>query len=128
MPKPTIILGETEAERLLPLAENIATPRGVSLLEELERADVRPDADVPPGVAGMNALIAFAEGPGGAARTVRLVYPGEADIEQGKVSVTTPIGAALLGLSAGQSISWTEAGGRQRELSVLSVERAPLDA
>ena len=54
-------------------------------------------------------------------RTVRLVYPGEADIEQGRISVLTPVGAALIGLTAGQSIEWTDRDGKSRSLSVLEV-------
>lgn len=54
-------------------------------------------------------------------RQVTLVFPGEADIAEGKVSVTTPIGAALIGLSAGQSIDWTARDGRVHRLTVESV-------
>ncbi len=36
-----------------------------------------------------------------------LVFPAEADIAAGKVSVLTPVGAALIGLSKGESIAWT---------------------
>ena len=35
----------------------------------------------------------------------RLVYPDEADISQGKISVLTPIGVALIGLDVGDSRS-----------------------
>ncbi|MDP9773342.1 UNVERIFIED_ORG: transcription elongation GreA/GreB family factor [Rhizobium sp. SORGH_AS 755] len=41
---------------------------------------------------------------GGVRRSVTLCYPGLADIERSMVSVPTPIGAALLGLSPGQQI------------------------
>ena len=54
-------------------------------------------------------------------RTVRLVYPGEADIEKGFVSVLTPVGAALIGLTAGQAIDWTDRDGRTRRLHVIEV-------
>jgi regulator of nucleoside diphosphate kinase len=50
------------------------------------------------------------------------VYPGEADIAQNRVSILTPIGAALIGLSVGQSIAWSARDGRQQVLTVLSVE------
>jgi regulator of nucleoside diphosphate kinase len=59
----------------------------------------------------------------GDAKTVTLVFPGEADISEGKVSILTPIGTALIGLSAGQSIMWTARDGRRHELSVLAVNR-----
>ena len=53
-----------------------------------------------------------------------LVYPGEADIEQGKISILTPIGAALIGLSKGQSIDWATRTGEIRRLTVLEVREA----
>jgi len=50
---------------------------------------------------------------------VTLVYPEEADVEAGKISVLTPIGAALIGLSAGQTIEFRIPGGRWRSLTLL---------
>ncbi|WP_325053327.1 GreA/GreB family elongation factor [Sinorhizobium meliloti] len=43
----------------------------------------------------------------GGRRTVALVFPINADISEGKISILTPIGTALIGLSVGQSIMWT---------------------
>ncbi|GEP07041.1 hypothetical protein MOX02_50790 [Methylobacterium oxalidis] len=54
-------------------------------------------------------------------KIVTLVYPGEADIGQARISVLTPVGAALLGLSKGQSISWTTRTGAGKQLTVLDV-------
>lgn len=49
--------------------------------------------------------------------TFTLVYPDEADIEQGKVSVLAPIGTALLGTHVGQVIEFgVPAGIRQLEV------------
>ena len=57
----------------------------------------------------------------GEVREVTLVYPGEADISAGRISVLTPIGAALIGLSSGQSIDWRARDGRVHRLVVQSV-------
>jgi regulator of nucleoside diphosphate kinase len=54
-------------------------------------------------------------------RQVTLVYPGEADIAEGKISILTSIGAALIGLSSGQSIDWTTRDGRVHRLRVETV-------
>ena len=56
---------------------------------------------------------------------VRLVYPGEEDTDIGRVSVLTPIGAALIGLSEGQSIRWRSALGDWRDLTVLRIRQVP---
>jgi regulator of nucleoside diphosphate kinase len=52
---------------------------------------------------------------------VTLVYPGEADISQGRVSVLTPIGTALIGLGVGKSIAWETRTGELRQLTVMQV-------
>ena len=51
-----------------------------------------------------------------------LVYPGEADIAAGRVSVLTPIGTALIGLAEGQSIVWQTRTGVSKRLTVLKME------
>ncbi len=53
-------------------------------------------------------------------RTVVLALPHAAH-DEGGVSVTAPIGAALLGLSPGQRFSWTQADGRARTIEILAV-------
>lgn len=125
--RPPIIISETDADRLYLLAER-AAGRAAGLLGELERARVSPDRRVPMDVVGMNSTVDFVDEARGVTRTVQLVYPGEADIEAGKVSVLTPIGAALIGLREGQSIRWPDREGRARELRVLKVRRSPQSA
>jgi regulator of nucleoside diphosphate kinase len=61
-------------------------------------------------------------------RIVTLVYPAEADISQGKVSILTPIGTALLGLKAGQSIDWVANDGRTHQLTIVSVTMPEVEA
>ena len=78
------------------------------------------DGRIPDGVVRMGSMVRFMSDLG-EDRRVTLVFPGEADIAQGKVSVITPIGVALIGLSAGQSIDWTARDGRTHRLRVESV-------
>jgi len=120
--RPPILVSETDADRLFLLIDR-APADGCGLREELERAQVRPDHLVPPSVVAMNSTVDFLDDAHGAARTVQLVYPGEADIALGKVSVLSPVGAGLLGLKAGQSIQWPDRDGRLRALRVLKVSR-----
>lgn len=122
--RPPITISETDADRLYLLAER-SPDRAAPLLAELARARVCADRRVPADVIGMNSTVDFVDEGHGSARTIQLVYPAEADIAAGKVSVLTPIGAALIGLKEGQSILWPDHGGRSRELRVLKVWRAP---
>jgi len=57
----------------------------------------------------------------GEPQKVTLVFPVEADIEKGKISVTTPVGTALIGLSVGQSIDWTDRSGKSHRLKVVAI-------
>src|SRR5690606_15287307 len=127
--KPPIIIGDHDLERLTRLAS--AAPVSASaiadeLLAELDRARTRAQHAVPGNIVRMGSLVTFRTGDG-TEKTVQLVYPNEADIEQGRVSVLTPIGTALIGLSEGQSIGWQDRFGKSHELAVVTV-RQPQDA
>jgi regulator of nucleoside diphosphate kinase len=124
--RPPLILSETDAERLFALAARSrpALPALCDLLmAEIDRAEVRPDHRAPPDVVGMNATVEFIDESHGRPRTVQLVYPRDADIAAGRISVLTPIGAGLIGLRPGQRIDWPDREGRQRRLRVVSVSR-----
>jgi regulator of nucleoside diphosphate kinase len=53
-----------------------------------------------------------------------LVYPHQAD-RRGRVSVTSPLGTALLGLRTRQEIAWDFQSGHRRVLRVLQVITQP---
>jgi len=91
------------------------------LRRELERAMVVSSALVPADVATMNSRVRYTDEKDGASRTVSLVYPIEADVAKGKVSVLAPVGTALLGLSEGQSIEWHFPDGSRRRLKLEKV-------
>ncbi|MBZ9710427.1 nucleoside diphosphate kinase regulator [Mesorhizobium sp. ESP7-2] len=123
--KPNIRISKSDHARLSALANTVAArnPEAVDeLLAELERARVVADGWVSAGTVRMGSTVTFKPDTGDA-KTVTLVFPGEADISEGKVSILTPIGTALIGLSAGQSIMWIARDGRRHELSVLAVDQ-----
>ena len=121
--KPAITITRTEHEKLVRLAE-IRAAKGSEtaeeLLAELDRARIVDDRRIASGVVRMGSAVSYRTD-AGEARTVLLVFPGEADIAEGKISVLTPIGAALIGLSASQSIDWTSRDGRVHRLTVEHV-------
>ncbi|WP_072394761.1 nucleoside diphosphate kinase regulator [Hyphomicrobium sp. CS1GBMeth3] len=122
---PDIVVGEHEENQLTALA-TAAMLNGRSehvariLLAEMERAVLVPDAEVPRTVVRMNSRVRF-ELDGGTPREAELVFPGEANIEEGKISVLTPVGAALIGLSPGQGMKVSGVDGRSHTLTVLKV-------
>jgi regulator of nucleoside diphosphate kinase len=125
--KPAITMTRTDHERLARLAEFYAARNpemAEELLTELDRARVVVDPRIPVDVVRMGSNVRFTSDLG-EDRRVALVFPGDADIAEGKVSILTPVGIALLGLSAGQSIDWTARDGRIHRLTVESVD-API--
>ncbi|USQ94510.1 nucleoside diphosphate kinase regulator [Caulobacter sp. RL271] len=123
--RPRIIMAETEVEALTTLAlqmEPAAPLAADMLLAEIDRAEVRPDADMPDHVVRMRSTVRFEDDANGMARSVLLVYPKEADIAAGKISVLSLVGAGLIGLSVGQTIRWPDRDGHERLLRILKVE------
>lgn len=123
--KPKIVIGAPDHARLTALAAAIQDRMpdlADELQAEMERAKVVAPRSVPTDVVRMGSFVTF-ESDAAPARRVQLVFPGEADIAAGRVSVLTPIGTALIGLSAGQSIAWTARDGRRHVLTVLGVEQ-----
>jgi len=121
--KPSIVIGETDHQRLnkLALAAADRLPEiSDGLLLELERARVVSDSSVPGNVVQMGSTVEY-ETDTGDGRTVTLVFPKDADISEGKISILTPIGTALLGLSVGQTMGWTARDDKQHKLTVLAV-------
>lgn len=107
--RPNIRISQSDHARLSALAGAVAARNPEAsdeLLAELERARIVPDGWIPTGTVQMGSTVTFKPDTGDA-KTATLVFPGDADITEGKVSILTPIGTALIGLSAGQSIMWT---------------------
>lgn len=123
--RPAIVLAESEVEKLSALALQMeqSSPLAANmLLDEIERAAVLPDLEMPDDVVRMHSTIQFIDKAHGHRRTVLLVYPSEADISVGKVSVLTPVGAGLIGLRAGQEILWPDRDGHARALRIIRVK------
>jgi transcription elongation GreA/GreB family factor len=122
--KPHIVVSDADQGRLTTLAMDALDHHPVvatELLAEMERALVKPAGSVPADVVQMGSTVVF-RSDNGQLRRVVLVFPGQADIGEGRISILTPIGAALIGLSEGQSITWLTRDGKPRRLTVVSVE------
>ena len=127
--KPAITMTRSDHERLSRLAESLP-PKTSSIADqlfiELERARVVADEKKLSNTVRMGSSVCFTSDLG-ENRCVVLVFPSEADIAKNKISILTPIGTALIGLSAGQSIDWTSRDGHVHRLNVQSVS-APGEA
>ncbi len=124
MNQPPITVSRVDVQRIEALLAQAAENDVVDALEqELLRATLVAPAEVPPQVVTMNSRVRCREEVSGREYTLTLVYPQEAG--PGKVSVLAPIGAALLGLSVGQSIDWPGPGGKPLRVSILAIEYQP---
>ncbi len=72
----------------------------------------------------MNSRIEFVDEGSGTRRVVQLVYPQNADIAAGRVSILMPVGAGLIRMTAGSSIEWPDRDGRVRAARIVSVKAA----
>ncbi|WP_342640576.1 nucleoside diphosphate kinase regulator [Rhodoligotrophos ferricapiens] len=123
--KPKIIISTSDYDRLTRLASSAAGTMAEiaeELLSELDRAKVVADRAVPADVVRMGSTVSY-RADNGQERKVKLVNPGEADIAEGKISIMTPIGTALIGLKVGQSIDWVGRDGHSHQLTVLAVDQ-----
>lgn len=54
-----------------------------------------------------------------------VVFPYEANIDEGKISILAPLGIALLGVRVGHAITWQSRDGRARNLLIDSLSYQP---
>jgi regulator of nucleoside diphosphate kinase len=87
----------------------------------MDRAELCPASTLPPDVVTIGSRVRYRDPRTRRENAVVLTWPGEADLAAGKVSVLSPIGAALIGLTVGQSIGWSIEHGELRSLAVLEV-------
>jgi len=122
--RPRLIIDEGVYSRLVALAERARAQvpdLAERLLMEIERADLRAPSEMPADVVTLGSEVTFREHD--RTRTVRIVAPEDADIEHQRISVLTPVGAALLGLTVGQKISWDMPDKRVAVLEVVDVRQ-----
>ena len=119
-----IFITDTDRERLMRVLDQHDTEAAESLDAELRRAVIVDQRAIPGDVVTMNSEVEYEDVGRGVRRTVRVVYPREADASAGRISVLAPIGTALLGLRTGQSIAWRTPGG-VREVRIVAVRDQP---
>jgi transcription elongation factor GreA len=73
------------------------------------------------GEAGIGSTVTYRDAGSGKETEVTLVHALEADLAAGKLSVESPIGAALLGAAEGAKVSFDTPRGDTKKLEVLSV-------
>ena len=126
-PRPSLVLTQDDLDRLSRLLD-VQGGKFAQLEGELARATVVPRSEIPDDVVTMNSRVLFENETTGERREVTLVYPPDADIDAGKISVLVPVGSALLGLRAGQSIDWRLPSGETHRYRIIAVPYQPESA
>lgn len=86
------------------------------LRTELDRAFVVEEAYLPHEAIGLNSQVEIEDLDTGEIEKYTLTLPAQADLEQGRLSVLTPLGVGLLGYETGDEIEWPTPGGLRRIL------------
>lgn len=77
-----------------------------SLRQEMNRAMIMSPDEIPSDVVTMNSTVNIRDIHSQELSTYTLVYPKDADIASGKLSVLAPIGTAILGYKEGDVVQW----------------------
>ena len=124
-PEGEIRITAADRDRLEALVAGQSQQHGASqdpleaLEREIDRALVVSSQEVSPDVVTMNSRVLVRDLDAGAPMELTLVYPLGANSRIGRVSVLAPIGMALLGYRAGDTVVWRVPSGMRR----LRIER-----
>ena len=111
-----IYITQQDMKRLRPLIEGVKNSRDDlrGLQAELAHARVVTPADVPPDVITMNSKARLRDLDTGEEMVFTLVFPGDANVENDRISVVAPIGTAMLGQRVGDEFEWEVPAGSVR--------------
>ena len=125
----SIYLSSTDARAIQGLIERASGGRdedhATRLAEELARATIVEDGALPPQTVALDTRVRFRNESSGRVRDIVLVLPAQASVADGRISVLSPIGSALIGLRVHDDIDWPLPSGTVTRLRVLDVERHP---
>lgn len=130
MNQPSIFITTKDAEKLRKLIREAfhSDYRGSDYLkklaEEMEKAAVVNPDQIPADVITLNTTARLVDQATNEEMVYTLVFPEDADVSQGKISVLAPIGTAMLGYKTGDLFEWDTPGGK-RTLRVKEILYQP---
>lgn len=96
------------------------TALGQSLQAELARAIMAPDRSTRAFVR-LGSTVVYEDLESGTTHRLTLCLPEDASLDDGRLSVLTPVGSALIGGTVGGVFEYVAGGGRIRHLRILEV-------
>jgi regulator of nucleoside diphosphate kinase len=116
-----IYITESDLDRLrklisvMSISDTDKTQEYLETLEnELDQAEIVKPQSVPEDVITMRSKARLLDIDSGKEVVYSLVFPNEADLEKGKISVLAPIGTAMIGYKVGDIIEWEVPAGLRR--------------
>ena len=116
-----IVLTSVDQTRLLNLTSEMAAQASGPdaqqmrrLQDEIKRATIVEPNDIPADVVTLHSSVELTDLDNGGQRTVMVVMPDKANLEEKRVSVLAPVGMALLGYASGDEVQWETPGGVRR--------------
>lgn len=97
------------------------------LSEELQHAKILDEEAMPADVVRLNSRVEVRSGKGWK-REFQLVIPSKSDYKSDKISILTPMGAAVMGYARGDTFTWTFPGGLQNvTIGEVEQQKQPID-
>lgn len=123
-----IIISSQDLERLEIILDALPASEAsvkTALLKEFARAEVVEPGAMPPSVVTMNSTVRFAIEETRESFCRTLVYPKDVQPGSDNISILSPVGSALLGLSTGSRMEWPRPDGGNVEVEILEVLYQP---
>jgi regulator of nucleoside diphosphate kinase len=129
-----LYISQTDRDRLANLIELVRGQRNRSNLtyvrkleDELEFAEIVAPAEIPADVVTMRSRIRLMDMDSKEESVYSIVFPTEANVDKGAISILTPLATALLGHRSGAIVEF-QAPGRVRKLQILEILYQPESA
>ena len=123
-----IVITKTDQMRLLQLLDNPVLVREKSamrdLVTELNRARIVSPREIPPDIVTMRSRVRIKDRTTNEESVLTLAFPGEANLDEGKISILAPVGVALLGYRVGDIVDWNVPAG-SRSIEILEIIYQP---
>lgn len=117
-----ITLCTSDLQKIQNLLKTASSDSARALEQKLSGAKIVADSVLPASVVAMDSLVTLREVNTKATVRVQVVEPAGVDTDELKISVLSPMGAALIGLGLGETVEWQLSDQAKRTLAVVAIE------
>lgn len=121
--KNPVVLCEEDYKKfseILNLKQTSNVSHEMSLAHEISRAIIVKDNAFPPNTIRINSIVVVKDIDTDKEMDFQLVMPGEADAKEKKISILSPMAAAIIGFREGEEVDWKMPAG-MKHLKILKV-------